>query len=65
MRRHPGITFMQLPDPMHSENEHLRLEIKELKERLSDTERQLHRDAIQDNEVNIDFTLCNNEHHNT
>jgi hypothetical protein len=52
---------MQLPDTLRSETERLQSEIKELKERLNNTERLLHKESIQDIKVSTHFPLCNNE----
>lgn len=52
MRRHPHITFTQLPDALRSETERLQSEIKGLKERLNSAERLLHKESIQDIKVN-------------
>ena len=61
MQRHPGITFAQLPNPSHSENECLQSEIKELKERLNNTERLLHKETVKVTEVNKNFQLSKKE----
>jgi hypothetical protein len=53
--------FMQLPNPMHSETERLQSEIKELKERLNNTERLLHKESVEAIKVNTNFQLCNKE----
>jgi hypothetical protein len=50
---------MHLPDQLCSETERLQSEIKELKERLNNTERLLQKESSQDMEVNTDFTLRN------
>jgi hypothetical protein len=60
MRRHPNVAFIQLPDTLRSETERLQSEIKELKERLNNAERLLHKESIQDVKVNTRFPLCNN-----
>lgn len=64
MRRHPDTTFMQLPAQLCSETERLQSEIKELKERLNNTERLLQKESSQNMEVNTDFTLCNTVQYN-
>ena len=61
LRRHPGITFAQLPNPLHSETERLQSEIKELKDRLNNTERLLHKESVKAIKVNKNFQLCNKE----
>ena len=61
MRRHPGITFVHLTNPSHSETERLQSEIKELKERLNNTERLLHKESVKAIKVNTNFQLCNKE----
>lgn len=65
MRRHPHITFMQLPDTLRSETERLQSEIKGLKERLNNTERLLHKESIQDIKVNTHFPISNNQLYST
>jgi hypothetical protein len=65
MRRHPGTTFVQVPNPLHSETERLQSEIKELKERLNNTERLLHKESVKAVKVNTNFQLCNNEQYIT
>ncbi|XP_021916762.1 myosin heavy chain, non-muscle-like isoform X3 [Zootermopsis nevadensis] len=50
MRRHPDTTFMQLPAQLCSETERLQSEIKELKERLNNTERLLQKESSQNME---------------
>lgn len=55
MRRHPG---MQLPNPSHSETERLQSEIKELKERLNNTERLLHKESVQEIKVNTNSNFA-------
>jgi len=52
LRCHSGITFAQLPNTSHNETEHLRSEIKELKERLNNTDRLLHKESVKAIKVN-------------
>jgi len=61
LRRHPGITFTQLPNPSHSDTERLQSEIKELKERLNNTERLLHKESVKAIKVKKNFQLCKKE----